>query len=288
MRALAEFVMRGRTQAIIVAVLAAATSLFAWIGAAVVALVTLRRGPGAGFVVLGWALLPALAVALWRADLGPLTLLLGGAAAALVLRQTVSWPLALVTAAAAGLLTTLALQTVGSAYVDQLLAALRELFGELRSQMPAEQRALLSEPTAAQVAGLLGLSTAATSVIALLLARWWQAALYNPGGFREEFHRLRLPPLVSAGLIGAGVVATLPGPDYRFWAAIFAVPFTVAGFALMHGAVALKGWKRGPLVVLYVTWLFSDWVKALVLLAALVDSWWDFRGRLARSRSDNR
>ena len=284
MRALAEFVMRGRLQATVVASLAAASSLFTWVGAAVVALVVLRRGTAQGLVVLGWSLLAALAVALWRSDLGPLTSLLGAAVVAQVLRTTVSWPLALVASSLLGAVVAVGFQTVGSHYVDTLLQALGQLFAEMRQQLPAEQRALLHDPVASQVSGLLGLSTTIATVISLLLARWWQSMLYNPGGFREEFHQLRMPPLLSTVLIGAGVLATLGGPAYYFWALLFAVPLVVAGFALVHGAVALKGWQRTPLVILYVTWLFSGWVKALLLLLAVVDSWWDFRGRIARSK----
>ncbi len=285
MRALAEFVMRGRMQAIAVASLAAASSLFAWVGAAVVALVVLRRGPSQGVAVLGWSLLAALIVALWRGDLGPATSLVGAAVAALVLRATVSWPLALASCSALGLVVAVGFQTIGSGYVETLLQALAQLFAEMRSQLPEEQRGLLRDPVAAQVSGMLGLSTTVATVVSLLLARWWQSLLYNPGGFREEFHRLRLPPLLVLALIGAGVLATLGGPIWYFWALLFAVPLVVAGFALTHGAVALKGWRRMPLVIMYVTWLFSGWVKALLLLLAVVDSWWDFRGRIARSKA---
>ena len=284
MRALAEFVMRGRLQAIGVASLAAASSLFAWVGAAVVALVVLRRGPVQGFVVLGWSLLAALAVALWRGDLGPITALVGAAVAALVLRATVSWPMALAACSAIGLVVAAGFQTIGSGYVDQLLHALNQLFAEMRKQLPPEQQPMLRDPVASQVTGLLGLSTTVSCVISLLLARWWQATLYNPGGFRQEFHQLRLPPLLVTGLIACGVLVTLGGEAYYFWAVLFAVPLVVAGFALVHGAVALKGWQRTPLVILYVTWLFSGWVKALLLLLVVIDSWWDFRGRIARSK----
>jgi hypothetical protein len=284
MRALAEFVMRGRSQAIAVAALAVASSLFSWVGAAVVALVVLRRGPAHGFVVLGWSLLAALIVALWRSDLGPMTALICAAVAALVLRNTVSWPLTLVTCSGLGLVTAAGFQTVGSGYVDGLLQALGQLFAEMRSQLPVEQQPMLRDPVAAQVTGLLGLATTLSTVVSLLLARWWQSMLYNPGGFREEFHQLRVPPLLAAGLIGCGVLATLAGPTYHFWALLFGVPLAVAGFALVHGAVALKGWSRTPLVILYVTWLLSGWVKALLLLLAVVDSWWDFRGRIARAK----
>ena len=48
MHGLANFVMRGRWQALLVTVAGAGSLMFCWISAAVVALVTLRKGAGAG------------------------------------------------------------------------------------------------------------------------------------------------------------------------------------------------------------------------------------------------
>ena len=48
MKSLAEFVMRGRFQALLVSVAGAGSMMFCWISAAVIALVTLRRGAGHG------------------------------------------------------------------------------------------------------------------------------------------------------------------------------------------------------------------------------------------------
>ena len=59
MRGLAEFIMRGRWQALAVAVLGAGSLLFGWISASAVALVTLRRGVVTGAWLTLWALLPA-------------------------------------------------------------------------------------------------------------------------------------------------------------------------------------------------------------------------------------
>ena len=44
MRALAQYVMRGRTQAMLVTLISAGTVMFYWIGGAALALVTLRQG----------------------------------------------------------------------------------------------------------------------------------------------------------------------------------------------------------------------------------------------------
>lgn len=287
MRALAEFVMRGRTQAIGVAVAGIVLPFFVWISAAVVGLVALRRSPQDAFIVLGWSVLAAAAVMFWHGDPGPVSALLGTAIAATILRWTRSWPSALVAIVAAGLLSGLALNTLGAGFVVELVGMLNEFLLKLREQMPAEQATMLGELNAAQVSGLLGLRSACLMVIALLLARWWQALLYNPGGFREEFHRLRLPVPVVIGLIAAGLAMALAGSEYKLWAALFALPFVVAGFALVHGVIGIKRWGRGPLVVLYLAWVFVwEIVTAALLLLAVIDSCLDFRARL-RARSNN-
>lgn len=281
MRALAEFAMRGRVQAIGIAVLGLVLPLFAWVSAAVVGLVALRRGGQDAVVVLGWVLLAAVAVLFWQGDPGPLTALIATPIAALVLRWTRSWPMALVAIVLSGLLSGLVINTAGGAFVAQLVTLLNEFIGKLREQMPAEQAAMLGELTAVQVSGLLALRSACLTVVALLVARWWQAALYNPGGFRDEFHRVRLPLPLTLSLIVAGFAIALLGEDYRWWSALLALPFVVAGLALIHGVVGLKGWGRAPLVVLYLA-LIVLWevATATLLLLALVDSWLNFRERL--------
>lgn len=283
MRALAEFAMRGRAQAIGVAVAGVVLPFFVWVSAAVVGLVMLRRSAQDAFIVLGWAMLAAVALMLWQGDPGPLSALLGTAIAAWVLRWTRSWPLALVAIVGAGLVSAAVLNAVDSRFVTQLVGMLNELLQRLRAEMPADQAVLLGDMNAVQVAGLLGIRSEGLMVIALLLARWWQALLYNPGGFREEFHRLRLPVPVVIGLMVAGLLIMQVGDGYKIWVALFALPFLVAGFALVHGLIGIKRWGRGPLIVLYIAWLLAwEIVTGVLLLLAVVDSWLDFRGRLSK------
>jgi len=55
MRALAEFIMKGRLQAVAVAGLGVGTLMFAWVGVAAAALVMLRKGLSEGAYVVFWA-----------------------------------------------------------------------------------------------------------------------------------------------------------------------------------------------------------------------------------------
>ena len=280
MRALAEYVMKGRAEAVIVAAVATGTILFAWVGAAVIALVTLRKGPSQGGQALLWAMLPAVVMAA-MGDTGPVTTLLGVMLAAIVLRSTTSWPWALVAAVTSGIVTALLLLTFGRGYLEEILRLLSDALAQLQSQNSASTPLQLVQPTVMQVAGLLGLSNAFTVVMCLILARWWQALLYNPGGFSAEFHGLRLPPQLSIALLLVGLLLSTLGSDYRLLAVIFALPFMFAGFALVHGLAARKQLSTNVLIMFYIVWLLFAPVKALLLIAAIIDSWINFRGRVA-------
>ncbi len=276
-RDVAAYVMRSRLRAILVATLGASSLLFAWVSAAVVALVTLRRGAAEGGLVLLWALLPA-GYALARfADPGSASLLLGSIALAAVLRWLASWPAALLAAVAVGAASGYALLLFGQAHLEALMAAFARLLEGLRANLPAGSE--LRAPAAVTVAGMLGLMNAVTCVLCLLLARYWQAALYNPGGFREEFHGLRLAPQLGAGLALLMLAVGSLGVAYRPWAALFAVPLSVAGLGFIHASAARRGHGAVWLGVFYPLWLLLDAVKLIVMGVAVADSFLDFRGR---------
>ena len=286
MKGLAQFVMRGRMQALLVVVVGASTLMFSWISAAVVALVTLRKGAREGVWLLFWALLPAGALLAVFGDSGPLAMLVGTSVLALVLRTTVSLSLTLLASVVIGVLTGLAIIAFGGEALDQMVVFFAEFLTRLEQQIATGGEGVnaivLHKPTALQIAGMLGLVNSLGSVLCVLLARWWQAALYNPGGFSQEFRALQLPPAVTLVLLAPALALAASGMEYRTWAIIFAVPHTFAGLALVHARAAVRGQGGGWLTGFYLMWLFFDLIKLIVVFAAIADSWLHFRQRWAK------
>ncbi len=251
-----------------------------WLGAAIAALVTLRRGLSPALPVIVAAAVPS---GWWwmQGDVIPLSSVLLVTLMAVVLRSRLRWSEALIVGALAGAVMIqlgIFLPPGGTGeMLDQLRQASPEverLLTELGSQgLDTEQLAGLL------IGGVTGLVVLIAAVACLALARSWQAGLYNPGGFREEFHALRLAPrelavLVVLGVIGA--VLGLPGLGMLLW-----VPLLVAGIALVHGFIGLKGMNGLWLVAFYLL-LITTWPMILiVLLLAFIDAFANIRGRLA-------
>jgi len=279
--------MRGRWQALAVAVLGAGSLLFGWLSAAAVALVTLRKGVGEGGWLVFWALLPAGLAAWMSGDIGSVVLLLGTFSLAVVLRITVSLAMAVLASVVLGAAGGAGLLLFSGEFLEQLVLIFSELIGNLEANLAEGGDVLtLDRPTPSQVAGILAAGNAVTAVLSLLLARYWQALLYNPGGFKAEFHRLRLPVGATLGIGCVAVVIWLQEPWISGWALVWAVPLMFVGFALVHAWVAKTQRGSGSLVVFYVMWLFFDPAKGLLMGLVMADALLDFRRRWFAESTD--
>lgn len=286
MRALAEFIMRGRMQAIVVVAGSAALPMLFWLCAAAGSLVLLRRGLNDALGVLVWAVLPALA---WWYFGDPRTLLvlLGTFGLALLLRRQNAWPRVMLCSVGLGLLYAVALGAVFgepiAALATELQKVLPDMLSQAYQQLSVEERARLEALLIPVLTGLLAALLQIVTLLSLILGRYWQALLYNPGGFGLEFRALRFSPVLAMLLLAGMLFGPSLGVQMAMLAPLCSVPLVFAGVALLHGLVSQGRMQRFWLVGLYVTLvLFMQVIYPLLAVMAIVDSLFDFRGRASR------
>jgi hypothetical protein len=285
MRALAEFIMRGRMQAILVVVGSAALPLLFWLSAAAASLVLLRRGFSDAVGVLAWGVLPAIG---WWYFGEPRTLLvlLGVSGLACLLRANQSWSRVLLFSILLGVVYGLVLgasfRVSIEAMAQELSKLLPQMLEGIHQQLSVSERERLQGLITPVLTGLLAALLQVVSLLALMLGRFWQAALYNPGGFAAEFRELRFPLSLALLLLAGMLIGPNLGLEMAMLTPLCSVPLAFAGIALVHGLVAKGRLSRFWLVGLYITLLlFMQLIYPLLVVLAIVDSLFDFRGRLA-------
>jgi len=118
----------------------------------------------------------------------------------------------------------------------------------------------------------------------LFLGRWWQAVLYNPGGFRQEFLSLNSQPALA--LLSVAVVALAWASSGLLseaaWnvAILFFVLYTFIGTAVLHSL--FSGMKLGRYMVpmFYVTMFLIPHAMLPVALVGLIDPWLNLRSKI--------
>ena len=276
--------MRGRAQAALVAL---AGNLVPLISPAAVGLVTLRRGTFDGSLVLLWALLPSLA-AFYFSEISPSIILASIAAlavllpVALMLKYSSSWQLTLVATVVISILTALVLILFFTKQVAGFQLSLLAMMGGLEPNTIAtpENEAILD-------LGFLAYVIALNAMVSLVLSRWWQSELYNPGGFGREFRALRLAAPIGAVLLGGMIFCLVLPKDYIIWAALLGLPLLFGGIGLVHYAVATLQLGGHWLVVFYVVLVLIGPMSMLVAVVGFIDSLINLRPRLvARKRGE--
>ena len=282
MRALAEFVMRGRIQAALVALCG---NLLPLISPAAVGLVGLRRGLSEGLLVALWALLPSL-LAFYVSDLNPMVILasIAGVAivplAAEVLKVSISWRLTLLFISVVSAALAILLSVLFSTELSSLQDSLAQLFAEIQKGQPNQQAVQMFVPERTFIVGLIGYIMALNAVLSLILARWWQALLYNPGGFQTEFHQLRLGGREAILLLVGIGFCQFNSSQYFSWGELLALPLLLSGIALVHFIVAHRKLGGHWLVIFYVGLVLIGPLSMALIVISCIDSIVNFRSRL--------
>jgi len=308
MHALARLIAAGPGQAVLVIALCTAlsflapplTSILAYGGAAALALYSLHAGARAGAV----ALLGAAAVT------GVLTQLLlhQGLAvvvtslllwipvwlAAVVLRGTGSLAMAMLTLTGLALslvtLIFLLLGDPGPWWVARLGSPADAVAAHPELGVDRTDLAQFIETVAPLMTGTMAAGLSFAALTCVILGRWWQALLVNPGGLRKDFYALRLGRVLSLVGIAMVAVATLKVGVLSSlalqWSLIAMVPFLFVGLAVVHASLANLKAAKGWLIALYVLMSLLPQVLLMVVLVGVLDPWLELRRRTERAETN--
>jgi len=302
MKAFANWVMKGRMQAVIAATVLAVLALLitplALLSAAVIMLTVFRQGGQEGALVVGSALLAIAGLGGLLFQMPVAIALIGAAlwlpAAALgsVLGRTGSLRVAIEMAAiGAALIVVLQYLLISdpAAYWEEMLNEfiVRRLNDEAQA---ASNLGPLIELMAGWMAGGVAAAWFLGTTVSLLLARYWGSLIDRPGAFGEEFRQLRfgrwllllVPVLVVAAMLLGGDRPSMLAQFY----VIGLVLFMLQGISVAHGLVNEFGASPGWLAGLYLTLvLVAPQGATMVSLFGYADGWLDFRARARARRS---
>ena len=275
MRGLAEFVMSGRKQAIMAVVFLGLIPLVNLLNPVVVGLMVLRKGVLEVAIIFAWAILP---IGAWAivGDIAPLIMLFGISGLAWLLRETESWEFTL--------LATIAIGLSVEVYLRLQPAVLDGLFQQLELLLVTNNlQGIQLEDIRESIGSFIGVGYMFLAIVLLMLARWMQATVFNPGGFQKEFHQLRIGQKMALGLAGLMLLGSYQLLIPQSWVFYLILPLLFSGIALVHAVVVNKKLSSLWLVAFYALLIVSPTVLLLIVLLALVDSWYDFRSRLQQS-----
>jgi len=209
---------------------------------------------------------------------------------AMVLRETASLSAAVLSALGLGLAVVVGFHLVLADPAGFWDAALQQAIKPVLEQRGAAVDEAMVRQTlqlfSRYATGAIAAGSVLTVLISLLLARWWQAMLYNPGGFRTEFLQLRLPVTLAWAFLVLVLAVGLAGGSVAGFTANLLMPmlmaYLLAGFSVIHALCSKSASGRFWLAGIYVGLMF---IAPLILVIAILgwsDSWFNWRQRLLR------
>ncbi len=295
MERFAAFIMRGRIHAMSAASALALISLFfppiSILSTGAVALVTLRLGAYEGLWVLACSSLAA----------GLLGLLLSGSfqfalfyalilwlpvwVIGIALREGGQLALAVEIAVLIGVVGVLGYYLYEPEVANMWLNILK-LMMPADAPIDAEERLGV---IAHYMTGIASAGTITSLVLGLFLGRWWQAILYNPGGFKQEFLALTGHSVITVASVATFLVAVISQGlvSEIAWNAVIVlfVLYALIGSAVMHTIFAAMKLAKYTVPMFYITLFLIPHAMLPVALIGLSDSWLNLRKKHSKSNT---
>jgi uncharacterized protein YybS (DUF2232 family) len=302
-----DFILRSRFQAMGLAFALAFIPLVGTVSILIAAFITLRRGAGEGFLLLiAAAILPTIILCMGapagEADsLSATDILLAIGLTnvltwvfAVLLRRFGSWNMLLQTAAVLSLVTVLVVHLINPDVQQMWQTRLTNYFtyamqtaSDLSAGELTTQRAMISRvmTTLSPFAtGFVTMFVVFYALLQVLLARWWQAAIYNPGGLRKELCEIRLSYAAGIVCIAGFALSFIDNKVISDMMPVMYFTFSLAGFSILHVMTSKSktGWFWNCLV--YIAMIVMPISMALIAALGLLDTFFDLRRRISKKQ----
>ena len=288
MNFLATYIMRGRVQAMIVASSLALLSLImppvSIISSATVALVTLRLGAFEGLIILGWSALAASLLGFFAtgnfqfAFLYVLVLWLPVWLISIILREGRHLSLAVEIATLLGVLGVIVFYLFSSEPAGMWSAVLAQM---IPADAPVAEIQDKIEILVHYMTGIVAAGSVLGLLFGLFLGRWWQANLFNPGGFKQEYLLMSTKTwlsIASVAIVGVALVTSGEVSEIAWNIIILLfILYTVTGTSILHTYFAKMKLGRFMVPMLYITLFLIPHLMLLVALVGVSDPWLDLR-----------
>lgn len=201
--------------------------------------------------------------------------------AASVLRQTISLKLAVLTVAPITIIVGLmgsSLRTEIVHFWQSILLKSISTFSEAElQQLGPEKLDLMRNRLPELLSDSLGSWAFFIVLCALFIGRYWQAQLYNAGGFQKEFHSLRFgKEAVIAFAFATGISLVFASSIFALIASALMFVFFVQGLSVLHSVTKQRGWSRSWLTGMYII-LWLPPTMLLLSLLGMVDNFFRLR-----------
>jgi hypothetical protein len=286
---LADYIMRGRTQAIIVASTLALLSLkfppVSVLSSASVALVTLRHGTLEGMYILFGAGIAAALLGFFAIDnyqfalFYALLLWLPVWMISIILREGRQLSLAVEIAVFIGILGVAGFYLYEPDPAAMWAGLLEQMIQQ--TQAPIKDTKIWIDSFAHYMTGLFAAGTVFSLLFGLFLGRWWQSLLFNPGGFKQEYLALGAGPKLAISSLAVLAAAffttgTLSEIAWNMAILLFTL-YTVIGTSVLHVVFSKTKMSRFAVPLFYVTLILVPQVLPPVAIVGLIDAWLNIR-----------
>jgi hypothetical protein len=286
LKSFAHYLLKKRSNAAWVALAFSVPAFLSTFSMVIVGLVTLRKGAKEGLYVLIWATLPFIAHAYVAKSMAFFITALSSFVFfwlfAWLLKRYGSWSLVLQVAAI------LSVVIVAGAHVvyGDVTQIWRSYISEAIQHSPMLENVEISSATVHKLAsiatGVELLFAMVAIMLKLVVARWWQASVFNPGGLRKELLQIRLNKLVLLLFVLLMVLALV----YKTLAPIDVLlpllgAYMLAGLSILHFWLGSYKHALLALVGFYIAVAMVPAVLLVVVLLAVVDSVVNLRVKMA-------